>query len=197
MSTNNRREDILKEAARLFREKGYERTSVRDLADAVNMKSGSLFYHFDSKEDILVEVMNEGIDGLIARLNHELEVAKTPRDKLLTLLHVHLSEILEKAPDAMAVYLFEWHSLSPEAHLKLIAQRDAYESRITELLREIADAGLISTDVKVFRLFLLGALNWTATWYDPNGELSASQLAERFLSYVMFEPQRHKERHEK
>lgn len=187
MSGINRREAILREAARLFREKGYERTSVRDLADAVNMQSGSLFYHFDSKEDILVEVMNEGIDGLIARLNESLKAAQSPREKLHTLLRIHLSEMLEKAPDAMAVYLFEWHSLSPAAQARLIAQRDAYENRVSALLAEIAETGLISSDIKLFRLFLLGALNWTSTWYNPQGELDASQIAERFLNFIVCE----------
>lgn len=181
----NRREDILREAARLFRERGYERTSVREIADAVEMQSGSLFYHFKTKEDILVEIMGEGIDGLIRRLNDELQHAHTPRDKLLTLLCVHLTAMLEDAPDAMTVYLFEWRSLSPVARQKLIAQRDTYEARITELLTEIAQAGLITDDVKLFRLFLLGALNWTAQWYNPQGTLRARDIAERYLAYIL------------
>jgi AcrR family transcriptional regulator len=185
MSAGNRRDDILREAARLFREKGYERTSVRDLAEAVSMKSGSLFYHFDSKEDILVEVMNEGIANLIARLNRELETALTPRARLGALLRVHLTEVLEASPDAMAVYLFEWQSLSPGARAKLIATRDAYEARIHALLAEVAEAGLIPHDTKLYRLFLLGALNWTATWYDSAGGLGAAAIAERFLTFLL------------
>ncbi len=182
--TTNRREDILKEAARLFREKGYERTSVRDLADAVNMQSGSLFYHFRTKEDILVEIMNDGIAQLIARLNAALQDAHTPRDRLYTLLRVHLTAVLEEAPDAMGVYLYEWRSLSTAARAQLIAQRDVYERRMTEVLEEIAVAGLIPQDVKIFRLFLLGALNWTAEWFNPGGALDAEALAQRFLVYI-------------
>ncbi len=183
----NRREDILRESARLFRERGYERTSVRDIAEAVDMQSGSLFYHFKTKEDILVEVMGMGIDGLISRLNSALQEARTPREKLLAVLTVHLTATLEDAPDAMSVYLFEWRSLSPAALQKLIAQRDSYESRVNDVLTELADAGLISADVKLFRLFLLGALNWTAQWYNPNGALRARDIAERYLTFVMRE----------
>jgi len=129
----NRREDILRESARLFRERGYERTSVRDIAEAVDMQSGSLFYHCKTKEDILVEIMGMGIDGLISRLNDALLDAHTPREKLLAVLIVHLTATLEDAPDAMSVYLFEWRSLSPVALEKLIAQRDSYESRVNEV----------------------------------------------------------------
>lgn len=183
----NRREDILRESARLFRERGYERTSVRDIAEAVDMQSGSLFYHFKTKEDILVEIMGMGIDGLISRLNDALLDAHTPREKLLAVLIVHLTATLEDAPDAMSVYLFEWRSLSPVALEKLIAQRDSYESRVNEVLAELAAAGLIAPDVKLFRLFLLGALNWTVQWYNPNGTLRARDIAERYLTFVMRE----------
>lgn len=185
---NNRREDILREAARLFREKGYERTTVRDLADAVNMQSGSLFYHFKTKEDILVEVMVDGLSSLIEKLNQELIQVSSPREKLLTLLRVHLKAVLEDAPDAMGVYLYEWRSLHPDSRQRLIAQRDAYENRITQILKEIAAVGLIPPDVKIFRLFLLGAMNWTAEWFNSNGELNAEAIAERFLTYVIREP---------
>lgn len=181
----NRRKDILKEAARLFHEQGYERTSVRVLAEAVNMQSGSLFYHFKTKEEILVAIMQEGIAYLIATLDEALTAAQNPRERLLALLRVHLTAVLEDFPDELAVYLQEWRSLSAEGQAQLIQQRDLYERRIHELLGEAAAAGLIRPDVKLFRLFLLGALNWTLEWFDPAGELSAGQLAERYLSYIV------------
>jgi AcrR family transcriptional regulator len=181
----NRRDDILREAARLFRENGYERTSVRDIAEAVDMQSGSLFYHFKTKEDILVEIMGMGIDSLISRLNAALEAANTPRERLLAWLTVHLSAMLEDFPDAMRVYLYEWRSLSPDALGVLIAQRDSYEARVGVLLDELASAGLLRGDTKLFRLFLLGAVNWTAQWYNPQGGLSARDIAERYLEFVI------------
>lgn len=183
----NRRDDILREAARLFRQKGYERTSVRDIAEAVEMQSGSLFYHFPTKEDILVEIMGAGIDMLISRLEDALKTVESPREKLLTLLRVHLTAMLEDAPDAMNAYLYEWRSLSPAARGKLIAQRDTYERWLGGLLSELAEAGLISPDVKLFRLFMLGAINWTAQWYNPNGTLKAADIAERYLTFLLRE----------
>jgi AcrR family transcriptional regulator len=184
----NRREDILREAARLFRENGYERTSVREIAEAVDMQSGSLFYHFKSKEDILVEIMGMGIDGLISRLNAALAGVDSPRERLLAWLTVHLAAMLEDFPDAMRVYLYEWRSLSPDARAVLIAQRDSYEARVSALLDELAAAGLVRGDIKLFRLFLLGAVNWTAQWYNPQGGLSARAIAEQYLNIVLPEP---------
>ncbi len=70
---------------------------------------------------------------------------------------------------------------------KLIAQRDSYESRVNEVLAELAAEGLIAADVKLFRLFLLGALNWTVQWYNPGGTLRARDIAERYLTFVMRE----------
>lgn len=183
----NRRDDILREAARLFREQGYNQTSVREIANAVKMQSGSLFYHFKTKEEILVEVMGIGIDGLAQNLELALETAQTPRDKLQAILTVHLMALLDKERDAVSVYLYEWRNLSPEAQTQLIEQRDGYEKRVNVILREVANAGLISQDVKLFRLFVLGALNWTAEWYSPDGALTAEQIAQRYLTFILCE----------
>ena len=183
---SNRRDNILQEAARLFRTNGYAQTTVREIAEAVDMQSGSLFYHFASKEDILVEIMGDGINLLISKLEESLKSAVTPREKLLALLTVHLTAVLEEAPDAMGLYLYEWRSLSADARDKLTQQRDSYEKHVNDLLSEIAVAGLISPDVKLFRLFLLGALNWTAEWFDSGGQLSAREIAGRFLQFITF-----------
>lgn len=183
----NRRDDILREAARLFREQGYTKTSVREIADAVKMQSGSLFYHFKTKEEILVEVMGKGIDGLSANLETALETAQSSRERLQALLTVHLTALLEEERDAVSVYLYEWRNLSPEAQRQLIEQRDGYEQRINAILREVAEAGLISSDVKLFRLFVLGALNWTAEWYNPDGDLTAEQIARKYLAFILCE----------
>lgn len=101
------------------------------------------------------------------------------------MLRVHLTATLEDAPDAMGVYIHEWRNLGDDARKHLIAQRDSYEKHIMLLLEEFSEAGLIAGDVKLFRLFLLGALNWTSEWYNPKGNLTANDIAEQFLQFVV------------
>ena len=109
---NSRRAELVRTAARLFRDQGYERTTVRDLGNAVGLQSGSLFYHFRNKEEILVAVMALGITSTTEQLAAALEVAKTPYDKVSALIHVHLNSLLGENQAALEVMLYEWRSVS-------------------------------------------------------------------------------------
>lgn len=180
----NRREIIIKAAGRLFREKGYEGTTVRDLAEAVKLQSGSLFFHFETKEEILVALLEGGLRRAVAILDRRLVNAVTPREKLSAILHGHLEAILDEERDAFYVVLRDWRTLSPPSRKKVIALRDEYESHISLALEQLSDTGLIPRNTRLFRLFLLGALNWTVQWYKPDGDLTIAQLADGFLDLV-------------
>ncbi|MGB7281144.1 MAG: TetR/AcrR family transcriptional regulator [Candidatus Acidiferrum sp.] len=181
----NRREIIIKAAGRLFREKGYEGTSVRDLADAVGLHSGSLFFHFRSKEEILLSLLEGGLRRAVAILDRHLAAAVSPREKLSAILHGHLQAILDEERDAFYVVLRDWRTLSPRSRKKIIALRDEYENRIALSLNELSPSGLIPGNTRLFRLFLLGALNWTVQWYRPDGDLTIGELADSFLELVL------------
>jgi AcrR family transcriptional regulator len=181
----NRREIIVKAAGRLFREKGYEGTSVRDLANAVGLQSGSLFFHFRSKEEILLSLLEGGLRRAVAILDRHLAAAVSPREKLSAILHGHLQAILDEERDAFYVVLRDWRTLSPYSRKKVIALRDEYENRIALSLNELAHSGLIPGNTRLFRLFLLGALNWTVQWYRPDGDLTIGELADSFLELMV------------
>lgn len=180
----NRREQIIKTAAKLFRERGFERTTVRDLADAVDMHSGSLFFHFRDKEEILQAVLENGMKRAITILDRSLANAHTPNQKLAAICHGHLKAILEEERDTFTVILRDWHILSPRSRNKIIALRDKYEGRVGQVLNEIGESGFVQRDTRLLRLFLLGALNWTVQWYRADGDLTVDQLAEEFLSII-------------
>ncbi len=181
----NRRELILTVAAKLFREKGYEATTVRELADAVGLQSGSLFFHFGSKEEILLAVLEDGLRRALVILDKQIAKSKGPQERLAAIFHAHLKAILEEERDAFTVILREWRALSPRSRAKIVALRDEYESRIHSVLEELSGLGVVSSDVRVLRLFLLGALNWTIQWYRADGELSTDELADRFIALIL------------
>ncbi|WP_017905591.1 TetR/AcrR family transcriptional regulator [Pseudomonas asplenii] len=176
---------LLQTAAHLFRNKGYERTTVRDLASAIGIQSGSIFHHFKSKDEILRAVMEETILYNTALMRASLAEASTVRERVLALIRCELQSIMGGTGEAMAVLVYEWRSLSPPAQAKVLALRDLYEQIWLQVLGEARDAGYIKGDVFIVRRFLTGALSWTTTWFRPQGSLTLDQLADEALALIL------------
>ncbi|AQR64579.1 TetR family transcriptional regulator [Aquaspirillum sp. LM1] len=182
---NSRRAELVRTAARLFRDQGYERTTVRDLGNAVGLQSGSLFYHFRTKEEILVAVMALGITSTTEKLAAALDVAATAHDKVSALIHVHLNSLLGENQAALEVMLYEWRSVSEAQRPGLIILRDRYEALWQTALDEAAAAGVVGQDTRLLRRMLLGSLHWSVQWFKRDGEDSVDALAERMLKLVL------------
>lgn len=176
---------LLQTAAHLFRNKGFERTTVRDLASAVGIQSGSIFHHFKSKDEILRAVMEETIHYNTAMMRASLEEASNVRERVLALIRCELQSIMGGSGEAMAVLVYEWRSLSAEGQAQVLALRDVYEAIWLQVLGEAKDAGYIRGDVFITRRFLTGALSWTTTWFRAEGSLTLEQLAEEALLMVL------------
>jgi len=176
---------LLRTAAHLFRNKGYERTTVRDLAGAVGIQSGSIFHHFKSKDDILRAVMQETIHYNTALMRAELAEAGSVRDRVLALIRCELQSIMGGSGEAMAVLVYEWRSLSAEGQAAVLALRDIYEQIWLQVLGEAKEAGFIRGDVFITRRFLTGALSWTTTWFRAEGSMTLEQLAQEALLLVL------------
>lgn len=176
--TNNskRRKELVAIAARLFFEQGYERTTVRILAEAMGIKSGSLFHHFTDKQAILCAVIESGMQSAMQIAHEALEGVQDPQDKLLALTKAHLSTLLTDR-NAHVVALYEWRSLSPESLRHLVGLRDEYESLWRSVIQECIQAGVLHGEESLVRHFALGALNWTVQWYDPQGQRTPDDLA--------------------
>ncbi|VVO20738.1 TetR/AcrR family transcriptional regulator [Pseudomonas fluorescens] len=181
---------LLQTAAHLFRNKGYERTTVRDLAGAVGIQSGSIFHHFKSKDEILRAVMEETILYNTALMRASLAEASSVRERVLALIRCELQSIMGGSGEAMAVLVYEWRSLSEEGQARVLALRDIYEQIWLQVLGEARDAGYVRGDVFITRRFLTGALSWTTTWFRAEGSMSLDQLADEALILVLADPQR-------
>lgn len=178
---------LLQEAATLFNEKGYERTTVRDLATAVGIQSGSLFHHFPNKEAILKAVMEQVVRFNTARMRIRLEAAHSTRDKLRALILCELESVVGVTSDAMTVLVYEWRSLSAENQAEILALRDVYEDLWLTTITDAKNEGLVTGDPFILRRFLTGALSWTKTWYKTGGPMSVEELAEEALGLVVRE----------
>jgi AcrR family transcriptional regulator len=176
-ANGNRRQELLRVCARLFREKGFHGTTIRDISAAAGMHSGSPFYHFPNKQEMLVAVMEEGLAQGLRRSEAVLAEPLPAAEKFRRLVRSHLGTILEDGNDFIPVLLYDWRSLTPANRRRVIALKDRYDALWQKLLDELARAGLIAGDPQLARLFVLGAVNWSAQWYRPGGRLSLDEIA--------------------
>jgi AcrR family transcriptional regulator len=183
------RQALVEAAAQLFREKGYERTTVRDLAAAVGMQSGSLFYHFKTKGEILAEVMQQGIEQVINNMEAALVDVIEPRERLVALTHSHLLTLLSNEQAALASLLYDWKSLPAELQTDILSARNRYELQCRQEFSNAQAAGYLpqddSVDISVTVRFWLGSINWTPQWYKVGGELSIDNLAEQLVARLV------------
>jgi AcrR family transcriptional regulator len=180
----NRREPLLRAAARLFRDRGYRGTTIRDIAGAVGMRSGSPHYHFATKHEMLRAVILEGMRAALAELEAIEARGLPPREALNALVRAHLGVIHDKGRDFVPVMLSEFRELEPATRREIIALRDRYERIWRRALERLRAEGQVRRADRYARLFVLGALNWTSRWFRPGGALSLEQLAETFTDYV-------------
>jgi AcrR family transcriptional regulator len=172
------REDQLLEAAlHLFKEKGYHNTSMQDLADALGMQKGSLYYYIDSKEELLRRLLERATSYLAFQIDEIYAADLPPPEKLRWALENHGVTMMEQL-DLVSVYLQEYRNLPPKRLKEALAVRKHYEQVLMHILEDGIDSGdFRPVNVKMIVFGLLGMLNWTHAWFSPEGEFSAQEIA--------------------
>lgn len=166
------RNQILTHAARLFRHHGYAGTTLRQIAEAANIKAGSIYYHFGSKDEILGVVLDAGIDAVMTAVTSRiaaLPANASHRDKIAAAIDGHLYGLLHHG-DFTSANIRIYGQIPPAAKAKHRLVRRNYAQYWDDLLQAALAAGALrkDTNLAVIRLFLIGALNWTVEWYNPN-----------------------------
>lgn len=160
---------IMDEAATLFLRHGYEGTSLRQLAEVVGMKAGSLYYHFASKDELLTEILRRGIDVMQSAFDAaEASAGDEPSARVGAHVRAHLAALYENGPYT-AAHVMTFRTSPEVVRDAVVPLRDAYEARWTGLLDELQQAGRIRPDIDVnlARLTLFGAMNSSVEWFDP------------------------------
>lgn len=177
--TRTRHVDILKSAAAAFRRRGYHGASVDQIAAALGMTKGNLYYYFRNKEAILFGCHQYSLDVLLELLA-EVRGGTEPADvKLRALIAAFVHIILDEL-HGTALFL-DLQPLTP-AHLRaVVAKRDRFDRGLRRILQEGMDAGLFKPgDPKLLSFAVLGAVNWIPRWYDPRGSARSAEIAEAF-----------------
>jgi AcrR family transcriptional regulator len=177
---DNRRQDLLDAAAGLFAAQGFKGTSMRDIARQVGMLPGSMYYHFSSKEALLLAVYREGVRRITDQVIAALDPRGAPWDRLEAACRAHLSTLFERSDYAQVVIRIQPRDTGAAA-AELVAERDRYEDLFRDLIGEL---GLPpDTSENHFRLMLLGAMNWALVWYHP-GQDSPEAVARGFVNLL-------------
>jgi AcrR family transcriptional regulator len=180
-------ERALDAAGRLFREKGFAATTVREIAAAADMLPGSLHYRYPTKEELLVALLRRGVARSIAAVQAAVAGEADPIERLRLGLRAHL-ELLCGGDDALYVLLFDWRALPAGARDGIAQERRRLEDFWTELLLAAHASGRARPvlDVELVRHFGFGAINWVATWYRPGSGRTPAQIADAFWSYLAY-----------
>lgn len=179
VAPDNRRRALLNAAAKAFAKRGFEGASMRDIATDVGMLSGSVYYHFASKDALLLAVYEEGVQHIKDEVKRAIaECPPDPWDRLEAACVAHLVALLGGNDYAQVVMPQFTGSLPAELSKQLIEQRDSYEEVFVALVDAVSLPRGVSA--RYLRLTLLGSLNWTLTWYHRGGD-SPAQIARKMM----------------
>ena len=181
LHADSRLPQVLDAAARLFRSQGFEGTSVRDIARAVGMLPGSLYCHFATKEELLTAVYVKGVQQISSAVQAVVNKQANPWERLEAACVAHLESILHDDDYAQVVIRVRPADVAV-VHPVLIELRNRYEALFTDLIKALPLKR--GTDRRALRLMLIGALNWSQTWYRPDGQFKPRVIARKFVALL-------------
>src|SRR5690349_10830225 len=185
-TTADPRQEILRTSARLFQQQGYDGTSMNDVAAALKLSKGGLYHHFQSKDEILFDLMNHAMDITEERVIAPVKAIADPEERLRTLIRRHIAVVLSERDREITVMLHENHPLSPALRKRINARKKDYihfvENLIAEVQRASGSKSTVSPRAAAFAL--LGMINWIYQWYRPEGALQEESLTQQYTEIL-------------
>lgn len=175
--SDNRRQELMAAAAHLFNQRGYDATSMRDIAREAGMLAGSMYYHFPSKDDLIIATYEEGKRLISNSVVAAVEDVTDPWERLTLAAVAHMNTLFG-GNNFSILLCADISRTSPTLRSRLIEIRDSYDKLFVDLIEDIP----LPTDIDkgLLRLSLLGSLNWSSSWYRPGGQTPA-QIGEFFV----------------
>lgn len=179
-----KRREILKSAASAFKRKGYHRTTMSDISRQLLMTQGSLYYYFKSKAEILYACHQYSLNLLLLGLRRIGASSDPPPEKLRALITHHVTVITDEL-EGSAIHL-DFQALPPKRLNQVVKKRDQYEEGVRRLIQEGISQGFFTpVDPKIAAFALLGALNWMAKWFSPEGPQNSAQIGQAFAELFL------------
>ncbi len=194
--TADSRQEILRTAARLFQQRGYDATSMNDVAAALRLSKGGLYHHFQSKDEILFEIMNHAMEITHERVLEPVKGIADPEQRLRALIRRHIEVVLSPRDREITVMLHENHPLPPALRKRINARKKEYIHFLEHLMADVQQAkpqagrdspqpskSKVSPRAAAFAL--LGMINWIYQWYKPEGDLQVHNLVPQFTDLIL------------
>lgn len=181
----NKLDIILSEAAKLFKQKGFGGTSMRDLAEQVGMEAASLYYHIGSKEEILEKICFEVARSYISHLEEIEQTDETYLEKIKELIRLHVRMMITNGPE-VSVTNHDWKYLSKNRLNEFKELRSFYEKRVQSLLDEGVNAGEFANVNTTIALYtILSSLRWIEHWWKPQRGISSKELENSIITIIL------------
>jgi TetR/AcrR family transcriptional regulator, cholesterol catabolism regulator len=192
------RQEILRTAARLFQQRGYDATSMNDVAAALKLSKGGLYHHFQSKDEILFEIMNHAMEITQERVLNPVREISDPEERLRVLIRLHIEVVLSPRDREITVMLHENHPLPPSLRKRINSRKKDYVHFLEKLMAEVQEKARKQPQENLGRtssaktrvspraaaFALLGMINWIYQWYKPEGDLQARNLVPQFTDLI-------------
>jgi AcrR family transcriptional regulator len=180
-----RRDEVIREAAQLFDQRGYHSTSMQDIAESVGLRKPSLYHYFGSKDEILFWIHEEFIDLLIERQRSRRELQLPTREALQAVM-ADILELMATHRGHVRVFFEHHRELPEEAYSALVKKRVRYQQMVTTIIeRGVEDGTLRDVNVGLAALALFGMCNWAYQWYEAGGPMSTDEIAATFCDFLL------------
>jgi AcrR family transcriptional regulator len=180
----DRRIEILKSAAAAFRRRGYHGASVDEIASALEMTKGNLYYYFRNKEEILFACHDYSLDILLSLMDQVCAEPTRPDDKLRKLILAFIHIILDELQGTALT--LDLQALSPELLKRVVAKRDRFDQGMRAIIQQGIDSELFTPgDPKMIEFAIMGAVNWITKWFDPEGPMTSEEIGRAFADYLV------------
>lgn len=184
-NSKSKKQIILEAAARLFRDKGYPATSMRDLAQAVDLKASSLYNHISSKEEILHKICFDNARHFLYAMQEVEKKEGSATDQVKELLRLHI-RLATEDPTSVTSFNDEWRHLSEPQLSDFKALRKDYENRFKAIIKTgIENGEFNSLNANIILYTLLSSIRWLYDWYHPDGKITAEELVENLLDLLL------------
>lgn len=182
VAVTDSRQEILRTAARLFHRRGYDATSMNDVAAALKFSKGGLYHHFRSKDEILFSLMEQAMKITQERVIEPVLKVSDPEQRLRDLIRRHVEVVLSPRDREISIMLHENHPLPPSLRRRINRRKKDYVHFVESLVAEVQHARHSTSSVtpRAAAFALLGMINWIHQWYRPEGKLDAEQLARQY-----------------
>jgi AcrR family transcriptional regulator len=175
---------ILRAAARIFRDRGFAESGMRDIAEAADLSPANLYHYFSGKDEILYFCQDRSLDLMLSALARARADGNGLTGRLRQVLKAHAHAVLDEVEGGAAHLAVD--ALPDPLRRKIVAKRDRYEHALRRLVSEGIKRGeFTDCDAAVTTRAMLGAINWSATWYRPGGEWPADAVADMIASYLV------------